>query len=158
MAISYYIQNITNISTYNLLGQYNESVFNLTLTIPKDCAIEEKKYNFTIETLNKSLIETISIINTCTAEEKLGIVDTYEDNTTIAELSAEDESIINSTIDQMAGSIIYESKNEKAKDIASYIGMAVMLAITVIGLFSSKSTEKTLKETTEQWSSPLEQQ
>ncbi len=157
MTINYYIKNITNISAYTLLGQYNESVFNLTLTIPKDCTIEEKEYNFTIEALNKNLTETISIINTCTAEEELGIIDTYENNITIAELSAEDESIINSTVNPV-GSTIYESKNEKAKDIASYNGMAVMLAITVIGLFSSKNTEKTLKETTEQWSSPLEQQ
>jgi len=73
ITINYYIKNITNISTYNLFGQYNESAFNLTLIIPKDCAIEEKDYNFTIEALNKSITETISIINTCTIEEELGI-------------------------------------------------------------------------------------
>ncbi len=157
MTINYKIENITNISIYNLIGQYNESTFNLTLEIPRECSIKEDSYNLTLEALNKNLTETISIINTCQTEESEIIMD-YEENTTIAELSAEDESIINSSTSQIAGSIVYESKNEKAKDIASYIGMAVMLAVTIAGLFSSKSTEKTLKETTEQWSLPLEQQ
>ncbi len=157
MTINYQIENITNISIHNIIGQYNESTFNLTLAVPQDCLIEEKDYNLTLEALNKNITEIISIVNTCQAEESETTVD-YEENTTITELGSEDESIINSSTSQMAGSIVYESKNEKAKDIASYIGMAVMLAVTIAGLFSSKSTEKTLKKTTEQWSSPLEQQ
>lgn len=157
MTINYQIENITNISIHNIIGQYNESTFNLTLAVPQECSIEENDYNLTLEALNKNITETISIINTCQAEES-ETIGNYEENTTIAELGSEDESIINSSTSQMAGSIVYESKNEKAKDIASYIGMAVMLAVTIAGLFSSKSTEKTLKETTEQWSSPLEQQ
>ncbi len=158
------IENITNRVEHTIEGIFNYTIMNITTQIPYDCNIQNNTYTLAARTGELESKQNFTILNNC-SHEVPGNGIKSEVNISIDELPPEpasnesnsSESIISFPGAPLTGRTIYESSNIKAKKIATYLFMVILAAI-LIGLISkSKDTEKTLKESTEKWSSQLEQ-
>ncbi|MBI2148075.1 hypothetical protein HYU23_00185 [Candidatus Woesearchaeota archaeon] len=152
--IKIYIENLTETKEYKILENFSYNITNTTTEIPYDCNIKTGNYNFVVESNDISLMQNFTIINIC--ESNLTIREINESSNSTYE-SNSSESIINVVGNTLTGRTIYESANVKAKDIAVYLFMVVLAAITILIIISNKNTDKSLKKSTEKWSSQLEQ-
>ena len=155
--VYYHIKNITEIQNYTITGKYKNTKFNITLPIKYDCNISTNNYKFTVNSEDLEVEEEIVIINNCkinTSESKI-----TDENTTIKQGQNfnTSESVINVLGGTVKGNLVYESSNVKAKNIATYLFMVALAAITMGIILTNKNTDKTIKESTEKWSSQLEQ-
>ena len=157
LTVETYIENITN-KTTTIYNQFNKSLFNVTLEIPYDCNIKTDYYLFTVEALGRQDIENLTIVNTCSDINSNITEQPFQDNnSSLGNETYEYENVINLETNPITGKLVYEATNEKAKRIATYLAIVVLAALTIIIISTSKNTEKALKETTEKWSSQLEQ-
>lgn len=146
-----YIENITNKTEFIINNKFNTILFNTTLEIPNDCNITTQEQPFIIESIG-TIKQNITIINNCKKE----IYQNFTEYSLIENFT--DENIINLASSPETGYMIYESKSIKAKETATYLGMTVLVIITIIMLITNKNTDKIITKSTEKWSSQLEQQ
>lgn len=157
------IENLTNETNYTLIGEFNYSVFNITTPIPYDCNLKTNNYTFIVKSEEKELKQNLTIINNCQNNTNINKTIEQKQNNTETEIvitqneTNSSESVINLEGNSLTGRTIYESTNIKAKKIAIYFFMVILAAITIILIITNKNTNKVLKESTEKWSSQLEQ-
>ena len=153
-----YIENITNETHYTVTGEFNYTSFNITTAIPPNCNITTGNYTFIAKTDSIEVKQTFNIINNCITNTSNTVNNTVTrsyNETTYDQNSS--ESIINLSAGAVTGSTIYKSASIKAKKVATYIFMIILAALTIVIITKSKNTQKILEETTEKWSSQLEQ-
>lgn len=158
LTIISYIENITNKTSITIQNYFNETTFNITTSIPNDCNITTGNYFLAVESQNNQLKEEFIIVNNCKETTKTEEISNATKGETIITEENSDESVINLEVSPVTGNLVYESSSQKARRLANYLGFAILAAITIAVLLTSKNTQESITESTKEWSSQLEQQ